>query len=132
MTKNVDAVKAGKAMDETVDKGADKKRGAKKVKGPTIASVAYEAIKKGLDNEAVLAEVKKAFPDAKTKMASINWYRNKAREEDPSIPTSRDITTKRTAEKKAKAKADKADKKAASAKKPVDKADKAKADKNAA
>lgn len=86
---------------------AEKAEKVVKEKGPTIASVALAAIKAGKDNAEVLAEVKKQFPDAKTKVASINWYRNKAREEDKSIPTSRDITTKRNAAKKAEKKASK-------------------------
>ena len=105
---------AGKAADAP-------KRGRAKSEGPTIASVAYAAIQAGKDNKEVLADVQKQFPDAKTGMASINWYRNKAREEDPKIPTSRDITKKRTAEKKKAEKAAKeAEKKAGKGKPAAD------------
>lgn len=119
--------KAGKAAGKT-DKAADKKPGAKKQSGPTIASVALEGIKAGLDNDEVLAKVKKQFPESKTGKASINWYRNKAREEDPKVPASRDITKARTAAKKAEQKKVKDAEKAAAKKdkkggKAADKAD---------
>lgn len=94
----------GNKKDKT-DAVTKKSPGRQKSEGPTIASVAYAAIKAGKDNKEVLAEVQKAFPKAKTAMASINWYRNKAREEDPKIPTSREITKKRNAVKKAADKA---------------------------
>lgn len=113
--KNKTDVKAG--VDKKVDAKADApevKRGPgrQKSEGPTISSVAYAAIKAGKSNEEALAEVKKAFPESNTKVASINWYRNQARIDDPSIPTSRDITTARNAEQKAKDKAEKAKAKA--------------------
>lgn len=105
---------------KVVDKKDGKKPGAKKQSGPTIASVALEGILAGLDNDEVLAKVKKQFPDSKTGKASINWYRNKAREENPKIPASRDITKARTAKKRAEEKAakdaEKAKAKAAKAK----------------
>lgn len=102
------------AVDKNKEKNdAPAKRGRQKSEGPTIASVAIAAIKAGKDNKEVLAEVMKAFPEAKTKMASINWYRNKVREEDPSVKTSRDISKERNAAKKAAEKAEKAKNKAA-------------------
>lgn len=120
--------KAGKAAAGKTDKAVDKKPGAKKQSGPTIASVALEGIKAGLDNDEVLAKVKKQFPESKTGKASINWYRNKAREEDPKVPASRDITKARTAAKKAEQKKVKDAEKAAAKKdkkggKAADKAD---------
>lgn len=45
----------------------------------TIGAVAREAILAGLDNEAALAKVKKAFPEANTNAGNINWYRNDLR-----------------------------------------------------
>lgn len=106
---------------KVVDKKEGNKPGAKKQSGPTIASVALDGIKAGLDNDEVLAKVKAQFPESKTGKASINWYRNKAREEDPKIPASRDITKARTAKKKAEEKAAKeAEKKAAKASKAAD------------
>jgi hypothetical protein len=66
-------------------------------KGPTVGDVAIEAIRAGKTNEETLAVVKAKFPEAKTKLASINWYRNKLRSEGEKVPTAR--------EQKAKAKA---------------------------
>lgn len=103
----------GKAGDKAKDEVAKKPRGRQPSEGPTIASVATAAILAGKDNDEALAEVLKAFPDAKTKKASINWYRNKIREENPKVQTSRDITKARNAEKKAAEKKAKAEAKAA-------------------
>ncbi len=44
-----------------------------------VGTAAQEAIKSGMTNEEALAAVKKEFPDRKTSLASINWYRNKMR-----------------------------------------------------
>jgi len=113
---------AGKADAAKAKDDVKKPRGRQPSEGPTIASVATAAILAGKDNDEALAEVLKAFPDAKTKKASINWYRNKIREENPKVQTSRDITKARNAEKKAA-------EKAAKAKEKADKAKAAKADK---
>ncbi len=61
----------------------EKKRG--------IGDAAVDAIKAGMTNEAALKAVKEEFPDAKTSLASINWYRNKLRTEDKSVPTMREL-----------------------------------------
>ncbi len=103
-------------MSKVVEKkdGNKKKAGAPKSAGPTIASVANAAILDGKDNAEVLALVLVKFPDAKTGPASINWYRNKLREDNPGVKTSREITTARNAGAKAeKAKAKEAEKVAA-------------------
>jgi hypothetical protein len=44
----------------------------------SIASVAYDAIAEGLDNEAVLQRILAEFPNAKTNINCVRWYRNKA------------------------------------------------------
>ena len=101
---------------ETVAKAPKAEKPAKevKVKAPGVGAVALGLLAKGLSNEEVLAEVKKQFPEAKTQMASINWYRNKARVDGvEGVKTSREINAgrpnpakeKREAEKKAKAEA---------------------------
>jgi len=106
-------VKAKAPVTEGKAKTEEKKpRGRQRAEGPTINSVAIEAIKAGMDNDEALAEVLKHFPEAKTKKASINWYRNKIREEDSTVKTSRDITKARNAVKKAAAKEAKAKEKA--------------------
>lgn len=104
---------AGKGKAPAKAEGEKKPRGRQKAEGPTISSVAIAAIKAGMDNDEALAEVLKQFPEANTKKASINWYRNKIREEDPTVKTSRDITKARNAAKKAAAKEAKAKEKAA-------------------
>lgn len=102
-----------------------------KEKTPGVGDVAKDLIRGGKTNEEVLAAIKEQFPDAKTSMASINWYRNKLRGDGEEVPTARELKadakaeakTKKDAEKaeaKAKKDAEKAEKKAA--------ADKAKAD----
>jgi hypothetical protein len=68
---------------ETTKAPKEKKRG--------IGDVITEAIKAGKTNEDALAAARAEFPDGKTTLASVNWYRNKLRAEDKSIPTARDL-----------------------------------------
>lgn len=77
----------------------------------TVGSVAIAAIKAGKSNEEALAAVKEALPDAKTSLASINWYRNKLRADgDKTVKTARELKKAAKADaKKAEAKAPKAD-----------------------
>lgn len=57
-----------------------------------VGTVAIAAIKDGKTNEETLAAVKKEFPEAKTSLASINWYRNKLRADgDKSVKTAREL-----------------------------------------
>lgn len=67
----------------------------------TIGSVAVEAIREGKTNEEALEAVKAEFPDAKTSLASINWYRNKLRSDGEKVPTAREL--KKQAREAAKA-----------------------------
>ena len=111
-------------------------------KAPGVGDVAKELIRGGKTNEEVLAAVKEQFPDSKTSMASINWYRNKLRSDGEDVPTARELKAdskaeekaakeQAKAEKKAKAEAEKAEKKAAAEAAKAEKkaaADKAKAD----
>ncbi len=53
--------------------------------------MAVEAILAGGTNEEALAAVQAEFPEKKTSLASINWYRNKARKEHPEVPTAREL-----------------------------------------
>ena len=104
-----------------------------KEKTPGVGDVAKDLIRGGKTNEEVLAAIKEQFPDAKTSMASINWYRNKLRGDGENVPTARELKADAKAEAKAKAKKD-AEKAEAKAKKDAEKAekkaaaDKAKAD----
>ena len=56
-----------------------------------VGAVATEAILAGKTNEEALEVVKAEFPDAKTSVASINWYRNKLRSEGKKVQTAREL-----------------------------------------
>lgn len=75
------------------------------VKAPKrgVGDVAKEAIAAGKSNDEALASVQAEFPEAKTSLASINWYRNKMRSTDPSIPTARELKAAAKATKAAEA-----------------------------
>lgn len=77
---------------------ADEKKTEKKEPKRGVGTVAMEAIKAGMTNEEALEAVKKEFPDAKTSISSINWYRNNMRKTDKTIPTSRDLKKKAAAQ----------------------------------
>ncbi len=59
-----------------------------------VGTVAIEAITAGKTNEEALEACRKEFPEAKTSLASINWYRNKLRGEGKKVPTARDLKKK--------------------------------------
>lgn len=65
---------------------------AEKTKEPKrgVGTVAREAIAAGKSNEEALAAVKAEFPESKTGLQTISWYRNDMRKKDPSIPSGRD------------------------------------------
>lgn len=62
-----------------------------KEKKPGIGDAIMAAIRAGKSNDEALAVAKAEFPDAKTTLASVNWYRNKLRSTDKTIKTSRDL-----------------------------------------
>ena len=95
-----------------------------KEKTPGVGDVAKDLIRDGKTNEEVLAAIKEQFPDAKTSMASINWYRNKLRGDGENVPTARELKADAKAEKKKAADKAKAE---AKAKKDAEKAEKKKA-----
>ena len=66
----------------------------------TIGSAACDAIRAGKTNDETLAIVKKDFPEAKTSLASINWYRNKLRSDGEKVPTARELKKKDPKKKK--------------------------------
>ena len=68
---------------------------------PSVGEVAYAALAKGLNNEEVLAQIKEKCEGSNASLASVNWYRGKARKKDPSIPTAREL--RKQAREKAKA-----------------------------
>lgn len=86
-----------------------------KVKAPGVGDLAKDLIRSGHTNEEVLAAVKEKFPEAKTSMASINWYRNKLRGDGEEVPTARELKADAKAGTKAAKEAEKAEKAAAKA-----------------
>jgi len=56
-----------------------------------VGTVAIGALRGGKTNEETLEAVKAEFPDAKTSLASINWYRNKLRSDGEQVPTAREL-----------------------------------------
>ena len=118
-------------MSEDTTNTAGENTETKEPKGPGVGDVAKTLIREGKTNEQVLAAIKEQFPDAKTSMASINWYRNKLRGDGENVPTARELKADAKAEQKAAKEAAKAE---AKAKKDAEKAekkaaaDKAKAD----
>ena len=59
-----------------------------------VGTVAIEAIRAGKTNEEALEAVKAEFPDNKTSLASINWYRNKLRSDGEDVSTARALKKK--------------------------------------
>jgi CHASE3 domain sensor protein len=84
----------------TEKKAAKKKKdGAAPAPKRGVGVVATEAILAGKTNEETLAIVQKAFPDGKTSLASINWYRNKLRGENKKVLTARELKKKNSKKK---------------------------------
>lgn len=77
-------------MNATADK-SEAKTEEKKEKGPSIGSVAMEAIRKGATNQEALEAVQAQFPDCNTSLASINWYRTKLRKDGEPVKSSREL-----------------------------------------
>ena len=100
-------------MTEDTKTGAEGATEQPKEKTPGVGDLAKDLIRAGKTNEEVLASVKESFPDAKTSMASINWYRNKLRGDGENVPTARELKAEAKAEQKAAKEAAKAEAKAA-------------------
>jgi hypothetical protein len=97
-----------------------------KAKEPGVGDLAKQLIRDGKSNEEVLAAIKAQFPEAKTSMASVNWYRNNLRSQGENVPTARALKAAGKAEAKAaKAKAKEDAKAAKQAEREKAKADKA-------
>jgi hypothetical protein len=137
------------AATNTEDQGNEAAAAAPAEKKPGVGDVAKQLIRDGLGNKEVLEAIKAQFPEAKTSMSSINWYRNNLRQLGEDVKTAREISAAGKPDKaalkaekeaaKAEAKAakekEKADKKAAKEAEKAEKkaaADKAKADAKAA
>jgi hypothetical protein len=99
------------------EKSVNPKAEAPKEAKETISSVACTAVMAGKTNDEVIAAVKAKFPDAKTSLASINWYRNNLRKQGKDVPKpARKVSEKKAAPAEKKAAAGAAEKKAAPAK----------------
>lgn len=57
----------------------------------TIGAVAKTCIGNGFSDEETLKRVRAEFPDGKTRIHSIRWYRSQMRKHDKSIPTNSDL-----------------------------------------
>lgn len=53
--------------------------GGSKAEAKGVGGLAVKLLSKGYTNERVLEEVQKAFPQAKTSLSSISWYRSDMR-----------------------------------------------------
>lgn len=84
-----------------------------KVKEPGVGDLAKALIRGGKTNEEVLAAIKAQFPEAKTSMASVNWYRNNLRSSGENVPTARALKAEAKAAAKAAKEQAKAEAKAA-------------------
>lgn len=100
-------------MSEETTSTAGENTETKEPKGPGVGDVAKTLIREGKTNEEVLAAIKEQFPDAKTSMASVNWYRNKLRTDGEDVPTARSLKAGAKDEAKAAKEAAKAEAKAA-------------------
>jgi hypothetical protein len=119
-------------MENTENTGAVQENvGETAPKAPGIGDVAKDLIRAGLGNKEVLDKVKELFPDAKTSMASINWYRNNLRDAGEDVPTAREIAAAGKPTKE-ELEAAKAEKKAAKDKERQEAKDKKAAEKKAA
>ena len=57
-------------------------------RGPNLGTGAYakQRIREGADNKTILDEIREKFPEAKTSMASIAFYRNRLKHENDDSP----------------------------------------------
>jgi len=69
----------------------------KRSKPESVGEAAERALRAGKTNEEALAFTLRSFPDASTSLASINWYRNKLRQEGARVPTAREVRSRREA-----------------------------------
>lgn len=68
-----------------------------KRKNPGIGESAQQAIRSGMTNEETLLAILAAFPNARTTVGCIRWYRNRMRKRGEDVPTSREVLANRRA-----------------------------------
>lgn len=61
-------------------------------KKETIGDAAMAAIRAGQTNQEALDTVLAKFPEAKTTLSSINWYRNKLRKDGEPVKSARELS----------------------------------------
>lgn len=73
----------GQAVDEKKDAEDKSKYDTSNRRGPNLGTGKYakKRIMEGADNKAILEEIREKFPAAKTTNASINYYRNRLKQE---------------------------------------------------
>jgi hypothetical protein len=71
--------------------------GTNKRRNLGIGKLAQQAIRSGMTNEETLLAVLAAFPDARTTVGCIRWYRNRMRKRGEDVPTSREVVANRRA-----------------------------------
>jgi hypothetical protein len=66
---------------------------SEEIKAPKrgVGTVAREAIAAGKTNQEALEAVQAEFPQSKTSLQTISWYRNSMRKTDKSIPSGRSV-----------------------------------------
>jgi len=126
---------AAEAQTSTGGAGAETTEPPKE-KVPGVGDLAKQLLREGKTNKEVLEAIKLQFPDAKTSMSSVNWYRNNLRSMGEDVKTAREIAAagkptaeeKKAAKEKAKAEKKAEREKAAAEKKAEKKAAKEKAE----
>lgn len=61
-----------------------------KPRGLGVGKRTKELIRAGKSNKEVLEAIKAEFPEAKTTMASVNWYRNNLKQKGEKVPTAKE------------------------------------------
>lgn len=60
-----------------------------------VGAAIKDAIRNGMTNEEALQTALDEFPDAKTTLPSVAWYRNDMRKRGEKIPTARELSRQR-------------------------------------
>lgn len=56
-----------------------------------VGTVIKEQLRAGATNETALAAVQKEFPEAKTTLATVSWYRTSLRSVGETVPSAREV-----------------------------------------
>ncbi len=82
------AFDADPVQDTTVVTGAPSKYDTSNKRGPNLGTGAYarQRIIEGADNKTILAEIREKFPEARTSLASVAFYRNQVKQGNAASP----------------------------------------------